>query len=142
MAQTMWERTSTPVVIQQRRHVLLVSELHYHALRLQEILSDSGGAVTLTPSAEAGLAGVGGLRFDLVIVDGDLGDVVVEALARRLQEAQPRCRLAVMVGWWDERAEDLRAFSDLLVRKPVRAWQVSEVLEQARPRPVGSAASR
>ncbi|MBI4498907.1 MAG: hypothetical protein HY689_13525 [Chloroflexi bacterium] len=114
------------------RRVLIITDMLYQALNLQRFLADLGSEATLASEEDAGLAYLSLTNYDTVIIDVDLGYQVVRDLATRLRRDHPGSNVAIMVGWWDARAADMRAYSDLLIYKPVHPQQLREVLGYTR----------
>lgn len=108
--------------------VLIIAAMPFQGALLQRLLADLGCEATLTVDKEAGLVQLVHDSYDLVLIDVDLGEHVVQELAIRLRREHFGCRVAIMVGWWDERTPEMRACCDVLVYKPVHPVQVREAL--------------
>ncbi len=111
------------------RHMLVITEMLYQGLGLQRLLAEMDTEATLALGAEAGLLHLSRTSFDVVLLDVDLGEHAVQELAARLRREHRGSRVAVMVGWWDERTPEMQGCCDLLVFKPVDPRQLRTALD-------------
>lgn len=126
-----------PPAVPPLRRVLVVSNLVYQALLLQQLLGTMGRQTTLARDEEAGLAHLAIAAYDTVFIDVDLGYPAVAALVSRVRRDHPGVHIAILVGWWDAREADVRTYGEVVVYKPVHAQQLREALDRcaAWPRP-------
>ncbi|MBI4498460.1 MAG: response regulator [Chloroflexi bacterium] len=110
------------------QRVLIITNRLYQARLLEQCLGDMGSEVTLAADTETGLAYLGLMAYDTVVIDVDMGYPVVGELAARLRLHYPTSELAIMTGWWDARAADMRSYSDRFIYKPVHPQQLREAL--------------
>lgn len=111
------------------QRVLIIAAVPFQGVVLQQLLSDMRCDAALAIGTEAGLLQIARQSFDLVLLDVDLGEHLMRDLAVRLHGEHRGCRVAVMVGWWDQRTPEMQACSDVLVYKPVHPIQLREALE-------------
>ncbi|MBI4498079.1 MAG: hypothetical protein HY689_09295 [Chloroflexi bacterium] len=110
--------------------VLIISEMLYQARGLQRLLEEMGREATLATSEDVGLAYLSLSHYDTVVIDVDMGYRAVDDLATRLRRDHPGSEVAILVGWWDARAVDMRPYCDTLICKPVDPRQIREALER------------
>lgn len=97
---------------------------------LQEQLAKLGWPATVADGSDLALSQIESSRFDLVVLDVDLGYPAVGALVDGLRLRHPDSRVAIMLGWWDSRTEDMRPLCDLVINKPVHPLQLRELVQQ------------
>ena len=110
------------------QRVLIISEMPYQALTLQRLFAELGSEATLAVGEEAGLVSLSLRYYDAVVIDVDMGYRVVGDLMQRLRRDHPGSEVAIMVGWWDERAVEMRSYSDVLICKPAHPQQLRDAL--------------
>ncbi len=110
------------------QRALIVAAIPFQGIVLQQLLSEMRYDAALAIGTEAGLLQLARQPYDLVLLDVDLGELVVRELAVRLHREHRGCRVAVMVGWWDQRTPEMQTCCDVLVYKPVHPVQVREAL--------------
>ncbi len=108
--------------------MLVVTELPFLGITLSRLLTECGWSVTVAGGRDHLQELLEGGAFDLVMLDIEVGYPAVEAAAWTLRTRAPETRLAILLGWWDNRAADMRQWSDLFVYKPVHPDQLRQTL--------------
>jgi hypothetical protein len=77
---------------------------------------------------EYGFAPVAGARGHLVLVDANL-PAAGATLFSSVRRSTPDAYLVAVLGWWDEREQDVGRDADFVLNAPLRAWQIKEMVE-------------
>lgn len=107
---------------------LIVTSMKFQGQGLQQQLEQLGWPAVVADGPDLGRECLAAAHYDLVVIDVDMGYPTVGALVEGLRANQPDARLAMMLGWWDNRLQDMRPWSDLIIFKPAHLDQVRQVL--------------